>query len=126
MDIKTVLISSVVLFLIDSLFLSLISKKYSKMIEKIQGKPMKVRVISAIVSYLILIFSVNYFILNDETKKPIDALFLGWSIYGVYDATAYAIIDKWDISMALMDAFWGGILFLSSTIATRHISKIFT
>lgn len=122
MDIKTVLISGVILFLIDSLFIFIISKFYGNMIENIQKSPMKVRTIPAIICYFLLIFALNYFILKNNSNH-FDALFLGWVIYGVYDSTAYAIIDKWDLKMALVDSCWGGILFFLATICTRFTKK---
>ncbi len=123
MDIKTVLISGVILFLIDSLFLSVISKFYGNMIENIQKSPMKVRIVPAVICYLLLTFALNYFILKNNSTTHFDALFLGWVIYGVYDATAYALIDKWDLKMALLDSCWGGVLFFLATICTRFTKK---
>ena len=95
------------------------------MIKKIQNKPMKVRILSAVVCYALLIFSLNYFILSNDENQELRALFLGWTIYGVYDSTAYALIEDWDIKMALIDGVWGGILFYLSTISTKFFLKNF-
>lgn len=122
-NLKIFAISGIIFFLIDSVFLSIISKKYGEMIKKIQNKPMKVRIFSAVVCYALLIFSLNYFILSNDENQELRALFLGWTIYGVYDSTAYALIENWDIKMALIDGVWGGILFYLSTISTKFVLK---
>ncbi len=122
-NLKIFAISGIIFFLIDSVFLSIISKKYGEMIKKIQNKPMKVRILSAVVCYALLIFSLNYFILSNDENQELRALFLGWTIYGVYDSTAYALIENWDIKMALIDGVWGGILFYLSTISTKFVLK---
>ncbi len=124
-NLKIFAISGIIFFLIDSVFLSIISKKYGEMIKKIQNKPMKVRILSAVVCYALLIFSLNYFILSNDENQELRALFLGWTIYGVYDSTAYALIEDWDIKMALIDGVWGGILFYLSTISTKFFLKNF-
>ena len=122
-NLKIFAISGIIFFLIDSVFLSIISKKYGEMIKKIQNKPMKVRIFSAVVCYALLIFSLNYFILSNDENQELRALFLGWTIYGVYDSTAYALIENWDIKMALIDGVWGGVLFYLSTISTKFVLK---
>ena len=124
-NLKIFAISGIIFFLIDSVFLSIISKKYGEMIKKIQNKPMKVRILSAVVCYALLIFSLNYFILSNDENQELRALFLGWTIYGVYDSTAYALIEDWDIKLALIDGVWGGILFYLSTISTKFFLKNF-
>ena len=124
-NLKIFAISGIIFFLFDSVFLSIISKKYGEMIKKIQNKPMKVRILSAVVCYALLIFSLNYFILSNDENQELRALFLGWTIYGVYDSTAYALIEDWDIKMALIDGVWGGILFYLSTISTKFFLKNF-
>ena len=70
---------------------------------------------------LALIFSLYYFIIKD--KKPvIDAFLLGFIIYGVYDATSYAVFKKWSPGLAIVDTLWGGILFSLTTALTYQFS----
>ena len=102
-------------------YLSMVSKKYGKMIKDIQGSEMKTRIKAAIVCYILLILGLNYFILNDNNKNSNDAFILGLVIYGVFDATNYAIIKKWDKKMAIIDTIWGGVLFYLSTNITKYL-----
>ena len=39
----------------------------------------------------------------------------GLIVYGVYDATAAAVLKKWDIKLATIDVAWGAFLFFVAT-----------
>ena len=68
----------------------------------------------AIICYLLIIYGLNYFII--DTKKSIkDAFILGIFVYGVYETTSYAILDKWNMKAVTLDTLWGGILFALTT-----------
>ena len=75
---------------------------------------MKVKIMPAILCYLLLIFALNYFILRTK-RSVLDAFLLGVVIYGVFDTTNLAIFKKWDSKVALMDTLWGGVLFALTT-----------
>jgi uncharacterized membrane protein len=119
--------SSVLLLIIDSIFVTLVSGKYANMVKSIQGTNMNINIIGAILSYTTLIFAYNWFILPDVIKNNkngdlsqhkniiINAFILGIVLYGVYDFTNMAIFNKWNLPLALIDVLWGGILFASIT-----------
>jgi uncharacterized membrane protein len=44
-----------------------------------------------------------------------DAFLLGICVYGVYETTNYAILDKWSKTSVIIDTLWGGILFSGTT-----------
>lgn len=123
MNIKSLIISGVILFLIDMVYISSVSKKYGIMIQNIQGTKMKTKMIPAGISYLFLILGVYYFIIR-QNKKPLDAFYLGVVVYGVYNATAYALIDNWDKKIAVVDTIWGGLLFFLTTLIFQKIIKL--
>lgn len=102
---------SVILTLIDSIFLYSISGKFQKMIKNIQGSELKMSLIPTILCYIFLIFSLYYFIVLKKESLT-SAFLLGLSIYGVFETTNLAIFKKWDPIIGLIDTLWGGILFL--------------
>lgn len=108
--IKKIVIVSLILLILDAIYLGSISKIYSKQIEQIQGFPMRVKPLGVIGCYALLIFGLNYFIIKDN-RSPVEAFVLGLVIYGVYDSTNYALIDKWNGPLAVADTLWGGVLF---------------
>lgn len=120
MKISLILISSFILLLLDSIYLSYFGNFFSKQIVKVQGSPLKLNIWGAILSYLFLIIGINYFILQ-KGESWINAFLLGLVIYGVYEATNYAIIKNWNISSVIIDTLWGGILFALTTYLTYLI-----
>ena len=122
MNIKNLLVSGIILYLIDMIYISNISKKYGNMIQSIQGSVMKTKMVSAVICYLFLAFGVYYFIIKDS-KKSLDAFFLGVIIYGVYNSTAHALLDKFDTKIAITDTIWGGILFYLTTEVYKKLNE---
>ena len=104
------LFSSILILALDFIYLNVNKPAFESQVVKVQRVVMKVKLIPAILCYLLLIFALNYFILR--TKRPIlDAFLLGVVIYGVFDTTNLAIFKKWDNKLSIMDKLWGGVLF---------------
>tara|TARA_S200000501_G_scaffold192856_1_gene181679 strand:- start:192 stop:563 length:372 start_codon:yes stop_codon:yes gene_type:complete len=119
---KKYLLSSIIFVIIDYIYLSNVGNKYNDMIFKIQNKNINLKMNSAIVCYIILLFGLNYFIIKDN-KSELDAFLLGFTIYGVYDATNHATIEEWNLNIAITDTIWGGLLFYSTTYLTYYFTN---
>ena len=119
MNLKTILVSGIILLAIDVLYISLIGQDYGNMIKHIQGKNMKINPIGAVLCYIIMTLGLNYFILSGKNKKVNELCFkafiLGLLVYGVYETTSYTLLEKWDVKYVLIDTVWGGILFALTT-----------
>jgi uncharacterized membrane protein len=46
---------------------------------------------------------------------------LGIIIYGVYETTTYATLQKWKLETVVKDTLWGGILFYLTTFFTYKL-----
>ena len=57
----------------------------------------------------------------DQKKSLPDAFLLGIVIYGVYETTSYALLDKWTLNAVLLDTLWGGILFTTTYFLTLKV-----
>ena len=112
---KTLPKTAGVLFLVDIFWLSTGGIFARKMTERIQGQPIELRYVSAIIVYLFL----AYMLL--ETTSAKQAFLYGVSIYGVYDFTNHALLAQYDWKFAIADTLWGGILF----VIARHALKAF-
>jgi len=66
---------------------------------------------------MFLVAGLHYFIISQH-KSIKDAFFLGIVIYGVYETTSYALLEKWPAQAMLIDTLWGGILFALTTYIT--------
>lgn len=105
---------SVLILIVDSVFLTSISSYYNTLVNKIQGSDLKLKMLPTALCYLFIIFSLQYFIVNKHvniTQSVIDAALLGWSIYGIFEFTNHAIFEKWEWFSVIVDTTWGGILY---------------
>ena len=116
-----IIISSIILILLDSIYLKLTSSFFNKQIFMIQKSNIKLDMLSAVICYLFLILGLNYFILS-ENKSLFDAFILGLVIYMVFDTTNKAIFKKWKWETVIMDGIWGGLLFLMTTLFTYKLT----
>ena len=110
MNIKPLIISGIIMLLLDFVYLSIFSNFFNNIINNIQNSKIKFKFLGAILCYILLIFALNYFII-DQKKPLLDAFLLGIVIYGVYETTSYALLDKWPLNAVILDTLWGGILF---------------
>lgn len=123
MDLLTIFVSGIIMLLLDFVYLSSLSKTYSDQVAAIQRTVMSLKMEGAALCYLFLIFGLYYFILKDN-KSPFDAFLLGLVIYGVYEATTYAIFKKWPLNLVIIDTLWGGTLFALTTLLTYEFVNL--
>lgn len=114
MNAKDILITIIAMLVLDGIYLGLTYNHFNQMVEKIQGSRIQFKISGAILCYIILVLGLNYFIIQNN-KSLLSAFLLGIMVYGVYETTNYAIINKWDPFTVIMDTLWGGILFATTT-----------
>ena len=123
----SIIVSGISMLIIDYFYLTTIGKYFDTLVTKIQGYPIKFNIIGAILCYIVLISSLNYFVLlnNNLTslQKYRDAFILGLTIYAVFELTNIAIFDKWTWLGVLIDSVWGSILFFVVTLITINLIK---
>jgi uncharacterized membrane protein len=121
MKLKNIIVSGVAMLCLDFIYLSTFGNFFNKLVYSIQGSVIKMNPIGAILCYILLIFGINYFII-DEKKSVADAFLLGLVIYGVYETTNYAILKKWQPQAVALDTMWGGVLMALTTKITYAFS----
>lgn len=109
-NIKKLLLSIIILIVLDSIYLYLFSPHFKQQIFDVQNSQLQFDLFPAVICYFVLIFGLNYFILQRD-NNILDAVLLGLVIYTVYETTNMAILKKWNIKSVLIDSIWGGILF---------------
>ena len=118
--VKPFIVIAIIMLILDSIYLNAFSGFFNDVVIKVQGSKIKLNLIGAILCYTLLVLSLNYFIIS--RKKPlIDAFILGIVIYGVYETTNYAILQKWSPLAVILDTFWGGLLFTLTTYIAYKI-----
>ena len=98
--------------------------QYKGMIKKIQGSEMTVNLLYAVLTYILMIIGLQFFVISNvkEENLLIDSLkygFLyGMILYGVYGLTAAAVIKEWDILVTIYDILWGGTVYFLTPYLT--------
>ena len=78
------ILTGIIIFIIDILFITYIfSHEYKPLIKSVQKSTMEVNYISALMTYLIMICGLYYFIIKDR-RSILDAVILGMFVYGVF------------------------------------------
>ena len=114
------LVSALGLVAIDFVYLSLIKDYFTRQIVSVQGSPMVINMFGVVVTYVFLIFGLNYFIIRPGRSAQ-DAFLLGLVVYAVYEFTNLALLSKWKLMTAVMDTLWGGILFYLTTMLVQKV-----
>ena len=100
----SILVAAVLILLLDLPWLYINQGWAGPMIRSIQGSPMQIRLIPALITYILLAYLLHI------PKNIVEAFLLGVATYGVYDATNYATLKNYSPIFAVADTLWGGIL----------------
>jgi uncharacterized membrane protein len=107
-------LAAIAIFLaIDSIWLLTGGIYARQLVERIQGRPLNVRFLSAGIVYL----AMAYLVLKADSAM--EAFGQGLATYAVYDFTTHALLTNYDWRFAVADTIWGGILFALTFIALK-------
>lgn len=109
----------IVLFIIDSIWINFFFiDRFSTMIQSVQNSPMVVNKFYFIVTYII--FALLLYIVLPKTTSIPEAFLIGLLIFAIYDFTNLSTLKNWDVSNAIMDSIWGGVLVALVYIILIH------
>ena len=121
---REILIVSAVMLTLDAIWLTANNATHRTIFAAIQGQPMVVRWIPAMIVYILMIAATWYLAVEpakDWKEAAGRGALLGAAMYGVYDMTNYATLAKYPLSFAVTDMLWG--TFLCATVA--GLTKLF-
>lgn len=128
MNIRTYLITLVVFFIIDIVWLSVIAKDlYKKELGHLMAD--KANLFAALIFYLIFIVGLVYFAIQPglDQKSFIKALtnglLFGFFTYATYDLTNLATLKEWPLKITIIDLIWGTSLGGSVSIISYWINQ---
>jgi uncharacterized membrane protein len=101
----TVITLAVAALILDLPWLMISSQWSGDMIRDIQGSALVINPIPAVIVYLALGF------LATIPTTAAESFGLGAATYAVYDFTNLATLKKYQPLFAVVDTFWGGVLF---------------
>ena len=130
-NLKIYLTTMIVFFLVDILWLGLISEKlYSEYLGHLMSP--KVNWTAALIFYALFIAGLVFFVINPALAK--DSLkyailvggFFGLIAYGTYDLTNLATLKDWPLNITIIDLVWGTFLNgATSGITFLVVKKLF-
>lgn len=116
------LVASIVMLVLDYIYLSTMKNYFGRVVKSIQGSPLKINVLSTGLTYIFMIFALQYFIFGKESDNKVrDAFLLGLCIYAIFDFTNMAIFNNWDLLTVIIDSLWGASLFAATTYITLQL-----
>lgn len=120
----SLLISAVLFVCIDAIYLNLMKGYFNNQIKQVQGSPIQLNLVGAFLTYIFLIYGLNYFIIS-KNRSVSDAFLLGIVIYAVYEFTNLSLLKNWHVLTTILDTTWGGILFALTTFLVYKIKSTF-
>uniref|UniRef100_A0A6C0DT51 DUF2177 family protein n=1 Tax=viral metagenome TaxID=1070528 RepID=A0A6C0DT51_9ZZZZ len=120
----SLLISAVLFVCIDAIYLNLMKGYFNNQVKQVQGSPIQLNLVGAFLTYIFLIYGLNYFIIS-KNRSVSDAFLLGIVIYAVYEFTNLSLLKNWHVLTTILDTTWGGILFALTTFLVYKIKSIF-
>lgn len=111
---------SIIVLMLDMLYITSIKNTFNKLVVGVQGSDIKLNLIATFLDYSLIIFSIFYFIIQKNTSVE-EAMILGLCIYGIYELTNMAVLKQWKWEIVVIDSIWGAVLYGLSTYLYRQI-----
>jgi uncharacterized membrane protein len=116
--IKTFIKTLFILGVFDLLWIGFLSGNlYPEAIKNIQHSPLSIKIIPAVLAYLLMAFAVTVLVNENVVIKGniYSSLkwgaFLGLVVYGIFNCTNCAIFNNWSYKVGITDTMWGTFLF---------------
>lgn len=106
------------LLVLDAIYLGIHSSYLKKTMENVQKGSFQVRYAPALLVYAYLTAIVIGLLKYKVTIR--DSFLLGLLIYGIYEGTNYATLERWPLYLFVVDTLWGGILISLTTYIARY------
>jgi uncharacterized membrane protein len=107
-----------IMLLMDFGWLAANNKYHNRVFAELQGQPLQVRIIPAVLVYILMIVGVWFFAVAPSTSWSEAAgrgALIGVIMYGLYDLTNYATLVNYPLEYAVSDMMWG--TFLCAVVA---------
>lgn len=118
------LFTAIVFVLLDGIYLNFFKDYFNQQVKDVQGSPIQFNFMAAAITYIFLIYGLNYFIIQ-KRRSVADAATLGFVIYGVYEFTTLTLLKNWHILTVIMDTTWGAVLFGLTTAIIYKLKDLF-
>ena len=117
---REVAIAAVVMLALDSVYLTLTRKFWGNVVMSVQNDRLILRYLPAAFVYGLLTIGLSYFVLQRGAKVE-EAFLYGIVVYGVYEFTNRAILDRWPMEAVIIDMLWGGVAMAATTYIVKRL-----
>lgn len=122
---KTLGATALTMLLLDAGWLWVRNPSHQRLFLDIQGTALTVRILPALLIYILLPAALYLGALNDASSLR-DAMsksaIIGFLLYAFYDLTNYATLRGWTLSMTIVDILWGTLLCTAGGAAGYYMS----
>ena len=127
-ELLTIVAITIIILILDSIMIGgILNKSWNNNISTIQNKPLKIKPIYAIITYVFVVLGAYIFVYQKISKDNwvADALKLGflWGVitYGIFDFTNLTIFTEYSFNTAILDTLWGGTLIALTVLITYFL-----
>ena len=108
------ILTGLVILVLDGVFIYTQRNYFNNQIKLVQGSEISPDTLAIVLTYLVIIFGLYYFIIR-ERRSIMDAALLGFSMYALYELTTKSLFKNWRWKTVIMDTTWGALLFALTT-----------
>lgn len=112
------IVTFIIFFILDRIYLSLMSEKIASQIKKVQKEPVEINYIGTVFLNILTIIGMYLFIIQTNANL-FNAFFLGFMIQGVINATNMAVFKEWKTNIIIIDIIVGGLQTLIAVYLAR-------
>lgn len=133
--IKIFVIGLLFLIVVDFIWISVLMGGFYKSqlgdMAKKKGDALRPNIPAAVLVWALIVAGIMIFVLP---KVPADAILLngflwgalfGLVAYGIYDLTNFALLEKWSLTMTVIDMAWGCLVCGLSSVFIGYLGRIF-
>jgi uncharacterized membrane protein len=120
------LITTITMLIADAFWLTLNVKSHTKLIEATQKAPINLRLIPALLVYILMPAATTFFAIEPSKnvkEASVRGALLGFSMYGLYDLTNLATLNGWTYEMLVKDTLWGTTICALGAASGFYFSK---
>ena len=108
------ILTGLVILVLDGVFIYTQRNYFNNQIKVVQGSEISPDTLAIVLTYLVIIFGLYYFIIR-ERRSIMDAALFGFSMYALYELTTKSLFKNWRWKTVIMDTTWGTLLFALTT-----------
>ena len=108
------ILTGLVILVLDGVFIYTQRNYFNNQIKVVQGTEISPDTLAIVLTYLVIIFGLYYFIIR-EKRSIMDAALLGFSMYALYELTTKSLFKNWRWKTVIVDTTWGAVLFALTT-----------